>query len=229
MTIKSWFSIKASGERCAEILIYDEIGIWGITAADFANKLNGLDVDTIVLRLNTPGGSVFDGNAIANALDRHQATVEVHIDGLAASMGSIIALAGDSVQMAENALYMIHYPWTLAVGNADDLRGTADVLDKLGEAMVNTYMSKTSQTAEQINEWLAAETWFTADEALDAGFIDSVEEGLKAAAFVDVAKFNFKNAPETLTEQPEADPDGAETNSHLARKFAARRTEMMDW
>ncbi|MCK5219101.1 Clp protease ClpP, partial [bacterium] len=121
-------------EKKVEILIYDQIGEdWfgdGVQAKKFAEELRDLgDIETIELRINSPGGSVWDGNAIYNTLRGHKATVNVTIDGLAASIASVIAMSGDTITMPENALMMIHNPATIAFGEAEEMRKAANMLD----------------------------------------------------------------------------------------------------
>lgn len=175
--------MSVQGETEAEISIYDAIGGHEINAKQFSDDLKALDVDTIHLRINSPGGSVIDGNAIFNALTRHKAKVITHIDGLAASMASVIAMAGDEIHMADNALFMVHNPWTVTMGSADELRADADLLDKMAASILNAYSRSQYEPAE-IKDLMDAETWLTAQEALDAGFIDKIEGGLKAAATI---------------------------------------------
>lgn len=225
----NWYSISAkAGESTAEVMIYDEIGLWGVTAKEFVDEINALDVKSISLRLNTPGGSVFDGNAIFNALKRHPAAITTHIDGLAASMGSVIALAGDEVHMAENALYMIHNPWTLAIGDADELRSTADVLDKLRDGIVATYRQKTGEEVDAITSAMEAETWFTAEEAKAFGFVDEItgKKEAKATATIKAAMARFKNPPEMVEAE---DGSTAEENHELANAAYRRRLQVMEW
>ena len=168
----------------AEISIYDNIGGWGVTANDFIEKLNALgDVETINLRIASGGGSIVEGNTIFNALKRHGAKVVTHIDSLAASMASVIAMAGDEVRMAENALLMIHNPWTMSMGGAEQLRKDADLLDKM-EANIRNAYSRSSLTSEEIDAAMDAETYYTASEALEAGFIDQIEGANLAAASI---------------------------------------------
>lgn len=200
-----WYEIKASvADDTAEIYIYDEIGLWGVEAKQFIDDLNQITASKIDLRLNTPGGSVFDGNAMYNALKRHSATITTYIDGLAASMGSIIALSGETVHMADNAMYMIHNPWTIAWGDANDLRNSANLLDKLKVSMVRIYSEKTGLSEDDVIKLMDEETWFTADEARESGFVDDIQEGLKAAACFDREKFKaFKNTPTSLIKSPE--------------------------
>jgi len=224
---KSWYSIHAR-EQVAEIFIYDEIGGWGITAKEFIDELNALDdsIQTIDLRINSPGGSVFEGNAIYNALKRHPATVNAHIDALAASMASVIALAGDSVTMAANGLYMIHNPRGAAWGEADELRKVADLIDKIRLLMVNIYAAKTGMEAELIAEFMNEETWFNAEEALKEGFIDAISDPIEAAAHFDLSA--YRHAPGELPWAP-ADPPQSEdqqTNPGLeARKIRLAHLE----
>ncbi len=171
----------------AEISIYGTIGSFEINAKDFAEDLKGIDADTIHLRIDSPGGSVIDGISIFNALQRHPAKVVTHIDSLAASMGSVVAMAGNEVRMANNALLMIHEPWTVAMGNADELRKNADTLEKMSGNILQAY-SRSQYTPEEVADLMKSETWMTAQDALDAGFIDYIDDGLKAvASIVDAA------------------------------------------
>lgn len=184
-----------------EILLYDEIGFWGITAEAFRRELTGIDAPTIHLRINSPGGDVFDGIAMYNALIEHPARVIVHIDAWAASMASMVAMAGNEIRIAETGFLMIHDPWTIAVGNAREFRSVADVLDKLSGAMQLAYQQKTGAEPEQVRAWMEAETWFNAAEARDRGFVDEVtgrdDEALKqASALFDLSV--FAHVPEAL-------------------------------
>lgn len=174
----------ADGADEAEIFLYDAIvdseleAEWwgGVAPQSFVKELRAITASTIHLRINSPGGSVFAARAIETALREHSARVVVHIDGLAASAATFIAMAGDEIRMAPGAMFMIHKAWTYAWGNANDLRSTADLLDKVDSTLVTTYAKRTGASAEQITEWMAAETWFTAEEAKDAGFVDQVTE-----------------------------------------------------
>jgi len=201
--MKSWYYISAKAElKQTEISIFDEIGYWGITAKQFITDLKSVDSShNILLRIHSPGGEVFDGNAIYNALKRHAGGVTVQIEGLAASMATVIALAGSPVRMAANGFYMIHNPWGVALGDASGMREQAELLDKIQAGIVNAYVAKSGQKPEQVQAWMDAETWFTADEALAAGFIDEITEAHQMAAsankFDRLAK--FQNAPEDLT------------------------------
>jgi len=182
------------------IYIYDEIGWFGVLPEQFAKDLAAIKASTIHVRMNSPGGNVFDGAAIFNALKQHKSRVVTHIDGLAASIASIIALAGDEVRMAKNAFFMIHEPWSLVLGNADGLRKEADLLDKIGGMISDTYIDKSGKKEEEIKDLMAEETWFTAKEALAAGFIDEIEEDIEEEEIndklFDLSVFN--NVPDEL-------------------------------
>lgn len=197
----SWFEIKNKAEN-SEVWIYDEIGAWGIKAMDFIKELKGIKNKTIDMHINCPGGDVFDGAAIYNAIKNHGATFTTYIDGLAASIASVIALAGDKVVMAENAIYMMHNPWGLVIGNADDMRKQAEVLDKVRDTMLGAYITKSGQSQEDIIALLDNETWLNADEAKKAGFVDEISGKMDIAAcarFVPVmAKLGFKKIPKAL-------------------------------
>jgi len=187
---QTWYAMEqeadAEGVKSskAEIFVYDEIGGYGIGANEFIQGLDGLgEVEQIDLRISSPGGSIIEGNVIFNAIKRHPANVTVYIDGMAASMASVIAMAGDEILMADNALLMIHNPWTVSIGDSEQLRKDADLMDKMKSAITNAY-SRSNYSEEELEELMNAETWFTADEAIEAGFIDGTIEGLKAAASI---------------------------------------------
>lgn len=173
---------KTDSEDTAEIFIYDAIvgsdmeAEWwgGVSANAFVKALRDITASTINLRINSPGGDVFGARAIETALREHSAKVIVHIDGLAASAATFIAMAGDEIVMADGSMFMIHKAWTYAWGNANDLKKTADLLDKIDGTLVDTYAKRSGQKDAQIADWMAAETWFTAEEAVKYGFADRV-------------------------------------------------------
>jgi ATP-dependent Clp endopeptidase proteolytic subunit ClpP len=193
-------SITAKGNDTAEILVYDQIGqnSWtgeGLTAKAFAEKLSAMGkLKNINVRINSPGGSVFDGTAIYNTLKNNPAKVTTIIDGAALSVASIIAMAGDEIRMAKNGYLMIHDPSGVARGGAGDMRKMAEMLDTVKNSLVTTYAERSKQSPEKIAEMMTAETWMTASEAKELGFVDSVTESLAVAASFDAA--NFANAPE---------------------------------
>ena len=191
MTTKNkWFAMDrktdAEGVKSseAEISIYDSIGGFGVSANEFIDELKGLgDVETINLRIASGGGSIVEGNTIFNALKRHSAKVVTHVDSLAASMASVIAMAGDEIHMAANALLMIHNPWTMSMGGAEQLRKDADLLDKMEANIRNSY-GRSSLSAEELDVAMEAETYYTAEEALEKGFIDVISDANLAAASI---------------------------------------------
>jgi ATP-dependent Clp protease protease subunit len=156
-----------------EILLYDEIGYWGVTAKDFTRTLAEAGAGPITLRINSPGGDVFDGLAIYNAV-RSRGGVSVVIDGLAASMASIIMLAGNTTAIQESAMVMIHRAWGFTIGNAVDHAAQAAVLEKIDGQMAGIYAAKTGKPEDQMIAAMSAETWLNSTEARDMGLIDTV-------------------------------------------------------
>ena len=196
--MKSWYTIRARAAG-AEVLIYDEIGAYGVTAKGFLAELGALPDDAAIdLRLNSPGGSVFDAVAIYNALKRHAGEITVWIDGIAASAASYIAMAGDTIVMPENAFLMIHDPSGLVMGTAEDMRATAAALDKVKASLIQGYAAKSGKADDEIAALMAAETWLDAKDALALGLADRIALPVKLAASFDVAK--FRNAPPALIE-----------------------------
>jgi ATP-dependent Clp endopeptidase proteolytic subunit ClpP len=197
MTANRWYAIQPSSdsETEVEISIYDEIGFGGVTAKDFMAEVKQFKGQHIHLRINSVGGSVIEGAAIYNALRRHKGGLTVHVDGLAASMASVIAMAGEEVYIADNAMLMIHNPWSMTMGDADDLRKEADVLDKLKNTLVNAYARKTGMEAEDIAAMMDEETWLNATQSVAMGFADEIEDGIEAAASLSpaIARARFDN------------------------------------
>lgn len=183
-----FWTIRASARpNAAEVLVYGDIGeSWfgdSVTAKALVEQLQGITADELDVRINSYGGSVADGVAIYNALRRHPATVAVTVDGVAVSIASLIAMAGDTVTMGEGALYMVHAPWSGAVGNAQDMRQAADMLDTYAEAMTGAYTRRLGEDrADDVRAWLTdgADHWFTAAEAIAEGFADGMAEAASA-------------------------------------------------
>jgi ATP-dependent protease ClpP protease subunit len=203
-----WYSIRAraaaaSGVKSSEIMIYGDIGeSWfgdSITAKDFVKDISALDADQITIRINSYGGSVSDGIAIHNAIKRHKAQVTVVVDSVAYSIASLIAMAGDTVEMAENALMMIHAPWANASGNSADLREFADMLDTWAQAMSTSYAAKTGRDKAEMLALLTdgADHFYTAEEALAEKFVDSIVTAMPLAASFDreALASRFKTLP----------------------------------
>jgi len=169
----------ASGSKRGAVAIDGEIGFWGITASELRENVESLgDVTDIDVTINSPGGNIGEGVAIYNLLKKHPANIHISIEGYALSMGSVIAMAGDTVSMADNSLFMIHNTFGGAFGDADTLRKEAEVLDLHKEALINTYLARPQVTLDRDGLWEAMqeETWYTAEMARDAGFVDNVVE-----------------------------------------------------
>lgn len=173
--MKRWYDIKnAASPEAAEVLIYDDIGYFGVSADQFVRELAEVAAPLINVRVNSEGGEVFDGFAIYNALRRHPSRIVCHVDGLAASAATYPVLAGDEVRIASNGMLMIHNPASLVMGEAADMRQEADLLDKLAGIIANLYSQRTGKPVEEVRGWMTAETWFTAEEAKANGFVDTV-------------------------------------------------------
>lgn len=172
-----WYRIEnLAGADSARIYLYDEIGLWGITAADFVRELEAIDAERIDLHINSPGGDVFDGVAIYNALRNHSSTVVTYIDGLAASAASFIAQAGTPVRVARNATMMIHDASGLCYGNAEDMLAMAELLEAASDNIADIYAQR-SGTVKQWRKAMRAETWYNnGAEAVEAGLADEVYE-----------------------------------------------------
>jgi len=205
---KKPFNIKCKSETQAEIIIYDEIGPWDdwgeISAKMVDKELKGLPstVNQIDVRINSPGGDVFEGFTIYNRLKQHSANITIYVDGLAASIASIIAMAGDEIVMGEGALMMIHQPWTWARGNVQDLENTIDRLLDIEEQLVKVYQKRTGIDRSEIKSMLAAETWLDADQALEKGFVTELFESEEqiAASAIDKASW-IRNKPRVKEQQ----------------------------
>jgi ATP-dependent Clp protease, protease subunit len=194
---RKWYEFRAQAKGAAEIVIYDEIGAFGIPAKAFIDELKALGpVAELTVRINSPGGSVFDGVAIYNALERHSATITVWIDGIAASIASMIAMAGDEIVIPENAMLVLHDPSGMVVGTAADMRATAEALDKMKAGMIAAYRAKSGRADAEIEALMAAETWLSAREAHELGFADRIEQPVRMAAHFDLSR--FRNTPPQL-------------------------------
>lgn len=199
--MKGWYSIKASAAGgAADIHIYDEIGYWGITAKTFVSDLKAIsDATSINLHINSPGGDVFDGIAIYNALKGLGIPITAYVDGLAASMASVIAMVGNPVIMPANAMMMIHKPWGASSGDANAMRDYADLLDKVESVLIPAYVEKTGKTPEAVAAMLEDETWLTGTECVAHGFADQVTESVRAMACIESKRIEeFEYMPESL-------------------------------
>jgi ATP-dependent Clp protease protease subunit len=219
--MKKFWEFKAQSEERAELLLYGEIASsswWGdeITPKEFKRDLDDLgDVSELNVFINSSGGDVFAGQAIYSMLKRHKATVTAYVDGLAASIASVVAMAADIVVMPKNSMMMIHNPWTIGVGEADDFRKLADDLEKIRESIIVTYQAKSGLDRDEVISLMDAETWLSAEEALQMGFADELEEEKVIAASAKGKLFNingrefdlskFKNPPKlVVVKEPQA-------------------------
>lgn len=202
-----WWKITNLGGNAADLWIYSEIGYWGVTAEGLVSELAALNVAEITVHLNSPGGDVFDGIAIMNALRDHPANVTIKVDALAASIASVIAQAGNKIIMGRNSTMMIHNASGFAMGEAKDLRKMADLLDGTTENIASIYAERAGGTVKQ---WLAVmegEKWYDADEAVEAGLADEVaalpteREALAAAARFDLS--NYVHPPSLAEPAPD--------------------------
>ena len=231
-TAGSGLVIKNQGNE-ATIYLYDAIGGWyGVTAEDFVTALASIDAATVHLRINSPGGDVFEARAIQVALKQHKAKVIAHIDGLAASAATYVALGADEVEMADGAFFMIHNAWTIGLGNANDFEELASMLHKVDGSIVKDYQRKTNQTPEQIQQWMDAETWFTAAEAAEYGFVDRVYTGddqdeNSAENATDWDLSAYSNTPANLI-KPEPPVDETDLQVQTHRNNLLRRVNMLE-
>lgn len=209
MTTKKYFQIKKKTDKKGEIFIYGDIVSeeWfanEVTAPGFKQQLDELgNVSEIDVHINSSGGNVFEGHAIYNMLKMHKAKINIYIDALAASIASVIAMSGDTIFMHKNSFLMIHNSWIMTVGNAKELRETADLLDKTDEASNQAYLDRALNISEEeLKELLDAETWLTASEALEKGFIDEILEPNEIAASISDERYKlFKSVPSSITKQ----------------------------
>jgi ATP-dependent protease ClpP protease subunit len=220
--MRSWYAIRARADG-AEVSIYDEIGAYGVTAKGFLDALGAQPAEApLTVRLNSPGGSVFDAVAIHNALRRHAGPVSVWIDGIAASAASYVAMAGDELVMPENAFLMIHDPSGLVSGTAVEMRAMAEALDRIKGSLAAGYAAKSGRTEDEIAALMTRETWLDAAEAVALGFADRIADPVRIAATFDIGR--FRNAPPALVEAidvGEVDADGAGSEAAETGQAAA--------
>ena len=186
---ENWYNINSKASKVVDVYIFDEIGMGGVNAQGFIEEIKSFKDSPMNLHINCVGGDVFDGMAIYNIIKKRTAKTTVYIEGIAASMGSVIALAADNVVMAENSLFMIHNAWGGAMGEAKEMKKTAKLLDKISGEIADIYVKKTKLPYDKVKEMMDEETWLNAEEALELGFIDSISDAIKVAAKYDVSKF----------------------------------------
>ncbi|HIW90006.1 MAG TPA: Clp protease ClpP [Candidatus Ligilactobacillus excrementipullorum] len=228
--LPKYLTIKQKVKTEADLYIDGEIVTdeWydsDTSAAGFRDGLKEIgDVATINLHVNSPGGSVFEGIAIYNMLKQNKATVNVYVDGLAASIASVIAMSGDTIFMPKNAMMMIHNPYMVALGNATELRKQADSLDQVTKSSVVTYLDKAGNKLdeEKLKELMDAETWLTAQESVNYGLADEILDANQAAASIspNIAE-KYKNVPKQIiaaTSKPTVDKKWREKEKRQAEQ-----------
>jgi len=215
----TFYNFVKSGDDVAELTIYDEIGFGGVTAKDVKAGLATLSAKTINVGINSPGGDVFDGVAIFNLLREHPARIEVTVDGLAASAASVIAMAGDTITVADGAFLMIHNAWALTIGNAEDHEKMIGALRKIDSALLSIYVGRTGGDPHAIQRMMTAETWLTGDEATRLGFADGTSKNKPTSVSAAFDLGVFSNVPDQLRQKPQ---HKAASNVGLTRKDLER-------
>lgn len=220
---KFWSMNKA--DKAGELYIYGDIVAYkwddsDITAKSFKEDLDAMgDIDTLNIYINSPGGNVFQGQAIYSILKRHKAYKNVYVDGIAASIASVIAMAGDAIFVPKNGMMMIHRPWTVAIGNMDDMLAAAESLEKIGISIKATYMERFKESEDKLQELLDAETWLTADECLEYGLCDEITEEKQIAASVNSKVLaNYRNVPEFLKSNVGGDEQEEQKRAAIAER-----------
>ena len=210
------FDVTQEGDD-TRIELFDVIDdYYGVSASAFVSALNGIKSPAISLHINSPGGDVFAARAMVAAIAAHPATITAYVDGLAASAASYVAMACDKVVMQDGAMLMIHCAWSVSMGDATDMRATADLLDKIDESIIKDYARKTNLAPEAIKKMMMAETWMDATEAVAMGFADSIATNDKGKASNAWNLSAYAHAPALKEKPPEPAPDLTEqTNAQL--------------
>lgn len=172
---RSWYEIKNAAGSTAVVRVYDEIG-YPVTADEFARDLEAISADQIEVHINSPGGDVFDGVAIYNALRAHPARITTRVDGIAASIASVVAQAGDHRVMLSGSQMMVHEAWGLAIGPASEMREYAALLDKQSDVIASIYAERSDRPESRFRQMMTDETWLTADETVAAGLADEIRK-----------------------------------------------------
>ena len=229
MMNKFW-TFKGLADKRGELFLYGEISdsSWfgdEVTPAQFQKDLSALgDIKSLDVFINSPGGDVFAGITIYNMLKRHSAEITVHVDGLAASAASVVAMAGDRIVMPKSATMMIHNAWSFAYGNKTDMRAMADELERLDKQLADIYAGKTGKDSGAIAAWMDSERWMSGDEALADGFCDEVEQNKQIAACADVGKWlgKYQHPPENIAS---LEPKAAEQGGFLVTDNGAAQPQ----
>lgn len=235
--MKNWYSIKNKTDEVLDVSIHDEIGLWGVSAADFIHELKSHNsVKVINLSIHSPGGNVLDGFAMYNNLASHKAKVYGKVEGIAASAASYVLMAADHIEMPEDAFIMIHNAHGGVFGDAEDMRDMADVIDKLQSSIINIYAKRTGKDVVDIAEMMKDETWMNASDAMAHGFIDTITDPVNVAAKINVFNKYFKELPvsnkklvEDITDQKEFYSflrESAGLSKRLAEALTSRAKEV---
>lgn len=219
------FEVQAAAEE-ATVYLYDtivssalEAEYWGGVAAEqFVRDFTALTAPVIHLRINSPGGDVFAARAMEQAIRAHKSTVVCHIDGYAASAASFLALAGDQVEISEGGFLMIHQAWAFAMGNANDLKHTATLLEQIDQTIIATYAKRTKMDVAKLQDMLAAETWIGAQEAVDLGFADRIAT-TEAKDAIDWNVAALRETPISYRDPPEPEDDPAPPRDSYERRM----------
>jgi len=223
MRTSKWIEFRNKSVISADLYLYDEIGEWGTVANDVRSEIQALNTKQINLFINSPGGSVFEGFAIYNLLRNHKARVVAYVDGIAASIASVILCAADEIIMRENGMVMIHDPSGGTMGTASEQRKLADILDKITDSIVQAYQNRTGKSDADLRRLMAEETWLNAREAVAMGFADKVEGALKAVAKFDLTSFKRPPKPKSILDQFSAITDAEEKSA-----FHRRHSDKID-
>lgn len=230
--MRTWFQFLNASKDEATVTIFDEIGYWGMSAKAFIDELNKIEAKVLNVEINSIGGSVFDGIAIYNALKMSGKTINVKVMGVAASIASVIAMAGNKIIMPANAYMMVHSPMSGVFGNAEEMRDMADVLDKIEKSLLATYVKRTGKPEADIKAMLAKDTWLTAAECKDMGFADEVVDAVEASAKFELDRLPenvqkvFKSAAPAPTSAPTPAPTAAPAPAEAAKPIAEQITAL---
>ncbi|MFF7129992.1 head maturation protease, ClpP-related [Streptomyces sp. NPDC008240] len=234
-----WYRFKNIAADEAELLLYDEIGGFGTYAEDFLTELKAVTAPKLRVKVNSPGGSVFEGVALANALRSHPAEVTVQVDGIAASIASVIAMAADRVVMQPQAMLMVHDASGVCLGNAQDMQDMAALLDKISDNIADAYVAKAGGTRDEWRQVMKGERWFTAEEAVEAGLADEVVSSKKQAQpdedepemhrRFDLAAYGYTGPKqqEAPTTPPPVAPEQVTLTFNLGETFGPELVEML--
>lgn len=228
---------EANADGSSTLYLYDtivssqaEADWWGGVAADTVVKeIRGMAGGAIAVRINSPGGDVFGGRAIEQALRDHPGPVTVHVDGIAASIASVIAMAGSEIRMGAGAMMMIHKAWTIGIGNSEDFLSTAALLEKIDGTIAQTYATRAGGKVADFADMMSAETWLTAEEAVAAGLATAIDEGQpKALIAWDVSAYANAPQPSAKQQPPAEKPDENKAARDQSREQRVRMLQHLE-